>query len=195
MPDLHVNMFPNVHGVRFIFLFKVQRYCQLHEIQHLKKETHKAEGSFQVLNMDTICHWAVLKGRKIMGKNILKLHRKRSKPGGTFIKLVNNKQNIKSSLRSYTLRLKCGILLGAENEHESREGKELKLVSKYYSFSSWNWFTFYIHNCFKISVKLDELCKWPWPHVTAEQWRHNNCLFDKMWWEKPRWLKEFKQVL
>lgn len=33
MPDLHVNMFPNVHGVRLIVLFKVQRYCQLHEIQ------------------------------------------------------------------------------------------------------------------------------------------------------------------
>lgn len=33
------------------------------KILFLKKNTHKAEGSFKVLNMDTICYWAVLKGR------------------------------------------------------------------------------------------------------------------------------------
>lgn len=48
-----------------------------------EKEKHKAEGSFKVLNMDTICYWAVFKGREI--KNILNLLRqkkkKRRKPG------------------------------------------------------------------------------------------------------------------
>lgn len=49
---------------------------------HLKKETHKAEGSFQVLNMDTICHWAVLKGRKIMGKKYSEATQKKKQTWG-----------------------------------------------------------------------------------------------------------------